>query len=297
MLQSPAMADMHLSGLDHVVILVRDLDRAARSWESIGFTLAPRGLHSAAKGTANFTIILGPDYLELLGIVAETAMNAGDRAALARDGEGLDRAALRTDDAALGLAAARARGDRAEGPQSFERPVALPGGGTARAAFRTFEWAPETAPAGLRLFACEHQTPETVWLPELQDHANGARAILSVEAIAPDPENAARACAGLLAAEMVAAGEGVCAVPTGADRGRFLFLSPAAFAARYPAILLERCRARGAAALVLATADLETAARATGVAPDAAGRVVVPPERATGTVLVFQSDGPLRSAP
>ena len=41
------MALKHIVGLDHVVVLVRDLDRRRRTWRRLGFTLAPRGTHSA----------------------------------------------------------------------------------------------------------------------------------------------------------------------------------------------------------------------------------------------------------
>ena len=37
----------HILGLDHVVVTVRDLDASARQWQSLGFTVSPRGTHSA----------------------------------------------------------------------------------------------------------------------------------------------------------------------------------------------------------------------------------------------------------
>src|SRR5215211_4643411 len=46
------MALKHIVGLDHIVVLVRDLDGAAETWRRLGFTLAPRGTHSAHMGTA-----------------------------------------------------------------------------------------------------------------------------------------------------------------------------------------------------------------------------------------------------
>ena len=49
-------------GLDHVVVTVRDLDQAEHRWRELGFTISPRGLHSAAMGTANHTIMLGEDF-------------------------------------------------------------------------------------------------------------------------------------------------------------------------------------------------------------------------------------------
>src|SRR3546814_4086545 len=88
-----------LQGLDHVVIMVRDLSIGAQRWRDLGFTVSPRGTHSAHLGTGNHTIMFDDDYLELLGVLAETELNEPSRAFLARRGEGLERAAFRTADA------------------------------------------------------------------------------------------------------------------------------------------------------------------------------------------------------
>jgi len=61
-------------GLDHVVVVVRDLDAAAAQWQRLGFTISPRGTHSAHMGTANYTMMLREDYLEILGVVAPTEL-------------------------------------------------------------------------------------------------------------------------------------------------------------------------------------------------------------------------------
>src|SRR5580704_18384739 len=89
-------------GIDHAVVVVKDLDAAAETWKRLGFTLSPRGTHSAHMGTGNYTVMLDPDYFELLGIVAETPRNAQMREGLAKK-EGLGSAAMRTDDAAAGV--------------------------------------------------------------------------------------------------------------------------------------------------------------------------------------------------
>src|SRR5213075_1715798 len=57
-----------IAGIDHVIIGVRDLERARMGWTRLGFTLTPRGRH-LGWGTANYCIMFGHDYLELLGIV------------------------------------------------------------------------------------------------------------------------------------------------------------------------------------------------------------------------------------
>src|SRR5437660_9767806 len=57
-----------IAGIDHVIVAVRDLDRAQIGWTRLGFTLSPRGRH-LGQGTANYCIMFGRDYLELLGFV------------------------------------------------------------------------------------------------------------------------------------------------------------------------------------------------------------------------------------
>src|SRR5215212_7876599 len=171
--QAETMALKDIVGIDHAVVLVRDLDQGAAAWRRLGFTVSPRGTHSPQMGSGNYTIMLGPDYIELLGIVAETPLNAPSRAFLSRRGEGIERIAFTTTDAAGGADEVRRRGYEPIGPVDFGRPVKLPGGGEAEARFSVFHWPVDEAPGGLRIFACQHKTREAVWIPELQKHANG----------------------------------------------------------------------------------------------------------------------------
>src|SRR5258708_12284597 len=57
-----------IAGIDHVIMGVRDLERAHIGWPRLGFTLPPRGGH-LGQGTANYCIMFARDYLELLGFV------------------------------------------------------------------------------------------------------------------------------------------------------------------------------------------------------------------------------------
>src|SRR5499427_7228146 len=57
-----------IAGIDHVIIGVRDLERARMGWGRLGFRLSPRGRH-IGQGTANYCIMFPSDYVELLGIV------------------------------------------------------------------------------------------------------------------------------------------------------------------------------------------------------------------------------------
>ena len=281
------MALRHVIGLDHVVIAVRDLDAAAAAWRALGFTVSPRGTHSAHMGSGNYTMMLGEDYMELLGVLVPTDHNAGLRAFLEKR-EGLDRAAFTATDAYAGAEEVRARGLAATGPVAFGRPVPLPGGGEAEARFRVFQWPKEERPAGLGIFACQHLTRENVWIPELQRHANGASRLVRIEVLARDPGAAAAHMARLIDRAVEKEPDGAFRVPSGGNRADFVFLDRGQLAARHPGVALEGLPEEGGAALVIGTKDLGAAAQAVG-AP-AGGAVVVPPARATGVLLRFVAD-------
>src|SRR3954462_7975010 len=60
-----------ITGIDHTLVGVRDLDAARKAWETLGFTLTPRGRH-IGWGTGNYCVMFRDDYVELLGIVDPT---------------------------------------------------------------------------------------------------------------------------------------------------------------------------------------------------------------------------------
>src|SRR3954451_20448911 len=160
--------------------MVADLDQAAANWRRLGFSVSPRGTHSAKMGSGNFTIMLDPDYIELHGVLADTEHNAPTRAFIASRGEGIERIAFYALDSAFGAEEIGARGYQPVGPTDFERPVTMPDGSVSAAKFRIFLWPIAEAPAGLRIFACQHKSRETVWIPELMKHANGAKRLKQV---------------------------------------------------------------------------------------------------------------------
>ena len=53
-----------VTGLDHYIIRVNDLNAATAQYRKLGFALAPQGVHH--QGTRNQTLILDANYLELL---------------------------------------------------------------------------------------------------------------------------------------------------------------------------------------------------------------------------------------
>lgn len=281
------MALKSIIGLDHVVILVRKLDASAETWRKLGFTVAPLGMHTAVMGTANHTIMLGEDYIELIGVVAETERNLQSREFLAARGEGIERVAFTTRNAADGVAEIKARGLAGAGPFDFGRPVDLPDGRKTEARFRTFLWPVNERPGGLRIFACEHLTREAVWMPELTRHANTATRIDRVELLAGNPRTAAEHMARLIDQPVEPEADGAFCVTSGSKRGNFVFLDRPTLQKRHPGVGLEGLPEEGGVALVLRVARAEAAAEVLGgrgvmVGP---GVLNVPPKFANGVIL------------
>src|SRR6266480_2213321 len=276
-------------GIDHAVVVVGDLDQAAENWKRLGFTVSPRGTHSAKMGSGNFTIMLDPDYIELLGVLVETEHNAPTRRFLGQRGEGIERIAFTAVDSTAGAEEIRARGYAALGPTDFERPVTMPDGSLSAAKFRIFQWPIEEAPAGLRIFACQHKTRETVWIPELQQHANGAKCLKQVLVVSPEPAKDAAHLSRMIDRDVRAEPDGAAAVLSGSDRADFIFLTKEQLGRRYPEVSLAGLPESGGAGLVLATSDLAMAEAAVGAAAGvrSGGAICVSPTAANGALLAF----------
>jgi hypothetical protein len=274
-------------GIDHAVVMVKELDKAAEHWKHLGFTVSPRGTHSAHMGSGNYTIMFDPDYMELLGVLTETEHNAPARAFLAKHGDGIERVAFTAIDSAKGAEEIRARGFAPIGPTDFERPVTMPDGKVSAAKFRTFQWPTAEAPGGVRIFACQHKTRETVWIPELMKHANGAKRLRQVLITTPEPAKDAAHLGRMIDREARNEEDGAVTVPSGSDRADFIFLTRQQLAKRYPEVSLAGLRERGGAGLVIA-ADLAATERALGAAAIRSGEAIcVPPASANGTLLAF----------
>jgi len=274
-----------ISGIDHAVALVRDLDDARDRFARLGFTVAPRGVHPPELGTGNHTVMLEREYLELMGVLAPTAANARYRATLARR-EGLAALALQTTSADAVVAEMAAAGVALETPVDFARPVVLSDGTRTQAAFRTAHFAEGAAP-GFHVFCCEHRTRHVTWRPELLRHANGAVALEQVLAATSDPAGDAASCAALFAGAPSRGADGAFVVDTGNSTIRFA--SPSSLAETFKGI--ELGGAAGLVGLVLRTTSLaqaRAALAAGGVRSVATGAgVAVAPADACGVLLVL----------
>lgn len=162
--------------LDHLVINTRfGTDSAQEIFEALGFTLTPRGFHSA--GSLNHLMVFDDHYLELVGLPANGS--ALREEILARD-VGPDGLVLRSDDAAATLETLLADGFKAQPVQPLSRPVQLEAA-EHLARFMTVRL-PGEFRAG-RVYYCQHLTPELVWRPEWMTHPNGVTGLASLYVI------------------------------------------------------------------------------------------------------------------
>lgn len=277
-----------VTGIDHCYLLVKDLDASLAAYEKLGFTISPRGYHSAHMGSANHTIMFPEDYFELLGMVSDTDSNKGRRELIAENGEGLYAVACRAGDVGEAEGKLAALGIETTGRRNFERPVPLPSGGEAPAAFSVLEFAEKEVPLGLA-FMCQHHTPETVWLPELLKHANGAKGLAGLIARADDPKSTAEAFARLFAAGSREPVEGGFKVATGS--APIVILSTEGLADRYRDFDLSATPRGAFAVLQIAVDDLGTVEKVlsgNGVHAHRTGEgLAVAPEAASGAIVEF----------
>ena len=167
--------------LDHLVVDVHDrLDEAEQRWKRLGFHVTPRGRHSL--GSANHLIILGTEYLELLGWE-----QGPSRADLVGFPIGLNGLVFRDwQNASTYALMLKNRVPVAE-PRSFNRPVELEDGSIAGdARFTTTRLVPRTGFDG-RIYFCQHDTPDLIWRDDWRDHANGAFEVSRVVIASADP--------------------------------------------------------------------------------------------------------------
>ncbi|UAK35878.1 VOC family protein [Nocardia asteroides] len=184
-----------IDAIHHTGILTRDLDGLERRYLDLGFALSPRSRHllSAQPGeppipgcTANRCALFGGSYLELLGIVDESAPDPWHTKAMADEYEGFRLLNLETGDAEAARRQLAAAGVRASGVLDLERDVETENGiRTVRA--RAVHVDPSATPEAL-LGVAQHLTREYVHQPRYLSHPNGARAIAAVLIVAADGE-------------------------------------------------------------------------------------------------------------
>ncbi|MDQ7806852.1 VOC family protein [Amycolatopsis sp. A133] len=182
-------------GIHHTGILTRDLDGLERRYASFGFTLSPRSRHLLSERpgeppvpgcTANRCALFGGSYIELLGIVDESAPDPWHTKAMADRYEGFRLLNLDTDDPESVHRRLDGAGLRTSGVLDLDRDVDTEDG-TRTVRARAVHIDPRSTAEGY-LGIAQHLTRQYVHQPRYLDHRNGAFGLGGVLIVAGDAE-------------------------------------------------------------------------------------------------------------
>jgi catechol 2,3-dioxygenase-like lactoylglutathione lyase family enzyme len=165
-----------LKGIDHLVIVVPELEAASASYRELGFTVVPGGRHPI--GTHNALIAFADgSYLELIAFFEPNAQHRWYQRL--QQGGGLIDFCLQTDDLAGDAGAFRAAGVTLADPRPLSR--VRPDG-------YKLSWvlAIPDAHAGVAPFLIEDETSRAERVPRATTHANGVKGIQLVTVAVSD---------------------------------------------------------------------------------------------------------------
>lgn len=181
-------------GIDHPLILVRDLDSAIARFSSIGFTMAPRSRHPWGTGTC--IAIMERSLIELVSIDEEEKLDllpAGDfrfgrfvQRHLA-EREGISLTALNSDNANDDATAVILRGIPSQGTIDFGRDVIRHDGTPDRTSTTLKILASDDLPR-LSHFICQQHRPDLIYVPQWSNHPNGAQHYSQVTVLASEED-------------------------------------------------------------------------------------------------------------
>jgi hypothetical protein len=178
-----------IRAIDHIVILVEELEATMRDYESIGFTVTPGGEH--ADGASHNALVGFADgsYLELIAFRREAPAHRWWRHTAA--GEGLIDFALLPGPIEEVVAAAAARGLQLNGPIA---------GGRERPDGVRLQWQTAFAEQPELPFLCGDVTPRELRVPfgPATRHHNGVTGIFRVTVAVRDLEASAARYSALL---------------------------------------------------------------------------------------------------
>jgi catechol 2,3-dioxygenase-like lactoylglutathione lyase family enzyme len=279
-----ALDSCGITGIDHTLVGVRDLETARATWTRLGFTVTPRGRH-IGWGTGNYCVMLAEGYVELLGIV-DPSQFSNNLDKLLEKREGLLGLAFATPDANACRDALVAAGLKPDGPTLLKRYLELPTG-TVTPEFRLVFLPPESTPE-VSAFVTHHLTPELIRRPDWLAHANTAQRLLSATVVCADPVSAALGYLPIFGPDRIKVTDHMTSVSCGTAALRFM--KPDDFPRVYPGMVLQPMPdvpfIASMKMLVADKARCVTHLRNAGVSFHASARgCLVPPDEANGVIL------------
>jgi catechol 2,3-dioxygenase-like lactoylglutathione lyase family enzyme len=288
---------MTARGLDHLVIGVRDLDRAGALYERLGFQVGRRNMHP--WGTENRIVQFDGAFLELLAIGEGKQMpphkpghfsfGAFMDASIKRR-QGIAMCVLESRDAQADLAAFHDTGVSSFETFFFERKGVKPDGSSMRVAF-TLAFARDDMAPECGFFTCQQHEPQNFWNAAAQKHPNGVTGLAAVLMVAENPSDHHIFLSSFTGERSLKSNS--MGITASLPRGRFDILTPQAASAMLgaPALLkVAKPRFVGLAVTVRDMSNLRAKLQANGVRHhEIAGRVIVPASSALGTAIAFEA--------
>jgi len=151
---------------DHIVIIARDkMTQIAERLKNLGFQLTALAKHNL--GSCNQLAMLSTAYVEVLGWEKGTIPQRKEIADLAI---GLDALVFRTSNALECFESLKSLGFSPNPVQDLSRPAQVHGK-EELALFKTVRFSSQPIP-GLRIYFCEHLTPNFLWFEDVLKHSN-----------------------------------------------------------------------------------------------------------------------------
>ena len=167
------------------------LDALGELFQGKGFSLSPLAHHNL--GSSNRLIMLDTSYIELLGWEKGKQVQ---RAEIANQAIGLDALVFRTDDANACYEQLKLSGFAVNPVQDLSREGEFMGS-KVLVEFKTVRFSEQPIP-GLRIYFCEHLTPDYVWQDQWLIHANGMNSLKQTIIASSDINNTAACLMNLL---------------------------------------------------------------------------------------------------
>ena len=168
---------------DHLVLMARDQILAiSNQLAKLGFNLTQLSKHNL--GSSNQLCMLDSTYLEVLGWEYGTVPQRKEIADLAI---GLDALVFKTNDAEQCFNYLKQAGFDPNPIQDLSRP-ALVNELIQTALFKTVRFSVQPI-TGLRIYFCEHLTPDYLWFDQVTKHPNGKNHLQEIVIASSDPEH------------------------------------------------------------------------------------------------------------
>ena len=282
-----------ITGIDHPVIAVENMDAAHAAYRRLGFTIAPRGAH-LEWGTGNWCMMFPDDYLELRGIVSPEKYTHSLEKVLAEHGEGLMGVAFGTGNAEAVFTQLTERGLHPQPVRKLTRNFELPEGNVQLSFALCFLDAQETG-GMMSVVFCQHLTPHLLRQPAWLLHANSVVGVHSLTCIATDLKAAATTHAAIFGAESIDRINDRLSVNVG-GQAKVIVMAEQAARERFPRWKSAKGSGPGRiAAATFRAADLDQCRRhfaSEGIdchaGPD--DSICVDPSEACGALLEFVAD-------